>query len=276
MKQTFKNNVEKEKGITLIVLVITIIVLLILAGVSIATLTGESGILTQAQNAKKETITGQEKEQVEVAYVSATANKLGYNVTADELQANLEKNVGKNKTETAECENGLIVKFMDTTNFYVVENETGKVEKTVAQLINKKIEVTSSEQSIIFSNTITQKDVDAISGKRNTNFEIIGIGTSKDKSAEFLKSATGKSGNIEIQGENSSATFKYTLTNFMQGDEEFFVKCKIGEEEYIQALNVIQGDEVIYEEDFAGIIYTGNWKDNADGTKTATETRYYV
>ena len=45
----------KQKGITLIALVITIIVLLILAGVSIATLTGQNGVLTQAQNAKEET-----------------------------------------------------------------------------------------------------------------------------------------------------------------------------------------------------------------------------
>ena len=45
----------KEKGITLIALVITIIVLLILAGVSIAMLTGENGILTQAQNASIKT-----------------------------------------------------------------------------------------------------------------------------------------------------------------------------------------------------------------------------
>ena len=44
-----------EKGITLIALVITIIVLLILAGVSIAMLTGNNGILTQAQRAKNET-----------------------------------------------------------------------------------------------------------------------------------------------------------------------------------------------------------------------------
>ena len=43
----------KQKGITLIALVITIIVLLILAGVSIATLTGQNGILTRASDAKK-------------------------------------------------------------------------------------------------------------------------------------------------------------------------------------------------------------------------------
>ena len=46
---------KNSKGITLIALVITIIVLLILAGVTIATLTGDNGILTQAGNAKEQT-----------------------------------------------------------------------------------------------------------------------------------------------------------------------------------------------------------------------------
>ena len=54
---------KKQRGITLIALVITIIVLLILAGVSIAMLTGENGILTQAQRAKNETETAQIQEQ---------------------------------------------------------------------------------------------------------------------------------------------------------------------------------------------------------------------
>lgn len=46
---------SKNKGITLIALIITIIVLLILAGISIATLTGENGILTKASKAKEKT-----------------------------------------------------------------------------------------------------------------------------------------------------------------------------------------------------------------------------
>lgn len=57
---------RKNKGITLIALVITIIVLLILAGVTIATLTGENGILNQANKAKTETTKASAKEQVEV------------------------------------------------------------------------------------------------------------------------------------------------------------------------------------------------------------------
>ena len=46
---------KKQKGITLIALIITIIVLLILAGVSIATLTGENGLLNKAVTAKEAT-----------------------------------------------------------------------------------------------------------------------------------------------------------------------------------------------------------------------------
>ena len=59
----------KEKGITLIALVITIIVLLILAAVSIATLTGENGIITQADNAKIETIVATVKENLNLEQI---------------------------------------------------------------------------------------------------------------------------------------------------------------------------------------------------------------
>ena len=63
-----------EKGITLIALVITIIVLLILAAVSIATLTGENGILTKANKAKEETEIASEEEQRELAVAEANMN----------------------------------------------------------------------------------------------------------------------------------------------------------------------------------------------------------
>ena len=46
---------KENEGITLIALVITIIVLLILAGITIATLTGDNGILTKVNEAKKAT-----------------------------------------------------------------------------------------------------------------------------------------------------------------------------------------------------------------------------
>ena len=55
---------RKQKGITLIALVITIIVLLILAGVSINLVVGEGGILGKAQNAVSASRAGSVKEEI--------------------------------------------------------------------------------------------------------------------------------------------------------------------------------------------------------------------
>ena len=55
---------KNSKGITLIALVITIIVLLILAGVSIAMLTGNNGILTRANDAKTSNTNGEAVDRI--------------------------------------------------------------------------------------------------------------------------------------------------------------------------------------------------------------------
>ena len=58
---------KKNKGITLIALVITIIILLILAGISISMLTGQNGILNRAQEAKVKNEKSQAQEEVTIA-----------------------------------------------------------------------------------------------------------------------------------------------------------------------------------------------------------------
>ena len=65
-KQMSFKVVKEKKGITLIALVITIIVLLILAGVTIASLTGENGILTQTTKAKEESEKAEIIEQIQL------------------------------------------------------------------------------------------------------------------------------------------------------------------------------------------------------------------
>ena len=77
---------KNQKGITLIALVVTIVVLLILAGTSIAMLSGDNGIITQAQNANYANTEGEVVDKIRMAYntVSAevrvnTATDRGYN-----------------------------------------------------------------------------------------------------------------------------------------------------------------------------------------------------
>lgn len=84
-KISLKQRKNGEGGITLIALVITIIVLLILAGVSIATLTGQNGILTRASDAKEQTEIASVKEQAQLDIANWVADKMknGEDATVD-------------------------------------------------------------------------------------------------------------------------------------------------------------------------------------------------
>ena len=64
-------NFNENKGITLIALVVTIIVLLILAGISVSMLTGQNGILNRASEAKEKTDTANKDEQRKLAQAEA-------------------------------------------------------------------------------------------------------------------------------------------------------------------------------------------------------------
>ena len=87
MKIKLKEQLKRTKGITLIALVITIIVLLILAGVTIATLTGDNGILTKAQNAKTQNDKATAKEKVDLA-IAASLDETG-KINLGQLKTNL-------------------------------------------------------------------------------------------------------------------------------------------------------------------------------------------
>ena len=90
-----------QRGITLIALVITIIVLLILAGVSIALLTGQNGILTQAQKAKTTTDNKSAEEKVKLAVMAARSQSETGALEADKLVTEVTTNYGGQADTTA-------------------------------------------------------------------------------------------------------------------------------------------------------------------------------
>ena len=70
---------KEQKGITLVALVITIIILLILAGISIATLTGENGLFKRAKDDKNNTVDAQNAENKALnSYTDAMNNVLDF------------------------------------------------------------------------------------------------------------------------------------------------------------------------------------------------------
>ena len=113
---------KKETGITLLALVITIIVLLILAGITIGAITGDNGIIQNALSAKEKTEIANEREIVEEATVRAMGKNKRGNIVKDELQEELDKITGEGKTIVTEDkeELGYFVKFVDSGRIYKV------------------------------------------------------------------------------------------------------------------------------------------------------------
>ena len=90
---------------------------------NIAMLTGENGILTQAQNSQRETEIGEEKEQIALAYNGAIAEKQSTDVTADDLN----RNFGYNDTKaTATGSNPITVTFTESGRKYEID-ENGNI-----------------------------------------------------------------------------------------------------------------------------------------------------
>lgn len=147
---------KNQNGITLIALVITIIVLLILAGVTIATLTGDNGILTRANQAKEKTEEAGDIEKIRLA------------MTTVEMFNNRKSNIEKADLEIALLENGI--------KSIVVDNEDGT--RNIIFLNTKKIYKLNTDGNIEDTNS----DFDSIyvapdSQDEERNEGVIGIGT---------------------------------------------------------------------------------------------------
>ena len=112
-----------NKGITLIALVITIIVLLILAGVSIAMLTGENGILTQAQEAKKATERASIIEEVQLDILGKQTENGSGDITAGELEEILKKYFSNEEQNLKD-----IIAGTSTDKLISKEDETIKID----------------------------------------------------------------------------------------------------------------------------------------------------
>lgn len=140
-------------------------------------------------------------------------------------------------------------------------------------MTEKSYTITNSKDEVIFNKIITEGDI-AIEKPGFENYKIEGISDNKEGEFKDTGSINGKSGNLEIVGNINDATFKYNLTNFMQGDETFYCRIDIDGEKYYKEIKVKQGDIVTYEEDFAGITYDENWLDEENENFTNGKAKY--
>ncbi len=125
---------KKNRGITLIALVVTIVVLLILAGVTIAMLTGENGILVRAKEAKEETQKVTEEEQRQLAVLNASMNTEKYDYQADDGKVPIPAGFAPTQIEGENSiKNGLVITDSKGNEFvWIPVTEETKYERNTS------------------------------------------------------------------------------------------------------------------------------------------------
>ena len=125
MREKLKNN----NGITLIALVVTIVVLLILAGVSISMLTGENGIITQAQQSKLQTEIGKEKEYITLSVSTIRGDKIARGDTSEITSSELQTEINKYTDEATVTGSGTLTVTYESGRSYEVEQDGSITQK---------------------------------------------------------------------------------------------------------------------------------------------------
>lgn len=101
---------KNQKGITLVALVITIVVLLILAGVTISMVMGDNGVLSNSQKAKEESATGTANDSL-----SSALSSISTNYYAAQSGNGATTNVSENQAQLNNCDT-LADVLKDSTN----------------------------------------------------------------------------------------------------------------------------------------------------------------
>ena len=209
-----KKTLKRNKGITLIALVVTIIVLLILAGISINMLMGQNGILNRAQEAKSKTEKESAREELELAITSLG---MDYHINGQggtfrdyifSHEADLKKELGSDDVTLNKDENTITYK----QNIFTV-NEDGSIEAVdgIALTDTKKtlqIVDGTAEEATITANLINLDGSITWSSNKPSIVTVIGNGTTatikaiSEGTATITASCSGKSATCEVTVKN--------------------------------------------------------------------------
>ena len=213
-----KNSKENKrcKGITLIALVVTIVVLLILAGVSISMLTGNNGIITQAQNAKKETEEAEEKEKIQLAVLDAISKN--DDLTEENLQKEIDDEFGSGETKVYENgdEDFSVIFQNKDSNYRIEDGEVTKID--IAFKIKDKGDLQDFIKEVSDGNSFKDQYIYLLENidLENEEWGVIGSYTDDSTNKPFAGIFEGNNKtisniNINKSGEENIGLFSYNL-----------------------------------------------------------------
>ena len=241
-----KLNLKERKGITLIALVITIIVLLILAGVSIAMLTGQNGILTQAQSAKTANTNKSAEEKVKLAVMAARLQSEDASLDLEKLTAEVTTNYG------GQVEGGAfpVTVTIDGKSFTVDSDGNVELAGSKPQITNAKVTTDAAGSTEAANDTAEGTTLYITFGATLENGTITKV-VDNDGNKE-MKASNG----IYSKAITKNGTYTFTITGTGENGDVTTPNATVQVKKYASKVRV--GDFVNYS--------AGNWT-AADMTK---------
>ncbi len=283
----------KNKGITLIALVITVIVLLILAGIGIAILTGENGILETAMQAKEKTELAEIEEQLRLAQLAAKTNQKGGKITVDDVIKELDKqgvNVKKNDDETIVIDDKHVYEIVQEEkdvqweNIGTVGKERPKIESIkITNKTNGSITVqveTKRNEGGTLKYYIKEEDKEYTLETEQTDGEYTFIIDSKKVYTHIKVEATAENGEVTVEEIDL-----LNVPSLTEGNVKFTYKFngyEISDKEWTQGRIIVVAS---VDKSLKGytLQYTtedptleSNWKDYKTGIEFSEKGKLYV
>ena len=122
MRRTIKK-IKERKAITLIALVVTIVVILILAGITVGMVTSDNGILKETKNAKQQAEIDNEKSIVERAKMLAMMRSKNGAITYEIFEPAIKDEAGKISTDVSDAGDTIEVLFKESNRYYEIDQD---------------------------------------------------------------------------------------------------------------------------------------------------------
>ena len=197
--------IERKSGITLIALVITIIILLILSGIVIATITGENGLFTRAKQAKEDYYMSSAKEKLELAISDLIIEKTS---RGEDLKKEDLTKINSDEIDVKSTDNFPVEVICQSYQFSIDENFTvtyvGKANETVITYTTEP-EGYTKERTILIKIKVSNSN--GLQKIQNPNGLVISCNGKKTVGTEYSVNANGTY-TFKIIDSNGNETLK--------------------------------------------------------------------
>ncbi len=226
-KNISKKIIKEAKGITLISLVITIIILLILAGVTLSLTLGDNGIITQAQKAKEAGEIAAIKEDLQLAILDKELEKGGTGLTQEELEE-IAGNYGEMQEDgnTIKTEDGYEINIDEIykpgggtggdaatdEELAALQEKVEELEQTVEDLTNTKTELEGTIEDLNGQLEQAQEDKTALQEQiENLQGQVDSLNKTKEQLEATISDLNTQIAELKAKQSTGNATVAQVL-----------------------------------------------------------------